>query len=256
MDRIHERIDALESMRKYPETLFFKGDRSLLKRPAVSIVGSRRPTRYASQSAYRIANELSSRGVSVVSGGAMGIDAAAHRGAGAFGTIAVLPCGIDVRYPAINAGLLDEIGEKGLLLSQFEPGFRATAWSFVVRNELVVALGSVLVVAEAEIDSGSMRSVEFAMRMGKKIYVLPHRLGESNGTNRLLYEGKAEAIYDIEDFARSFSQKEPEQKDDPFMRFCAGHPTYEEALEKFGEKLFEAELEGRITVCNGRVMPK
>ncbi len=221
----------------------------------VSIVGSRRPTQYAAQSAYRIANELARRGVAVVSGGAMGIDAAAHRGAGASNTIAVLPCGIDIRYPAVNASLLDDIGENGLLLSQFEPGFRAAPWSFVVRNELVVALGTALVVAEAEPESGSMRSVEFARRMGRKIYALPHRLGESGGTNGLIQNGEAEAIYDIERFADRFAKAEPERVEDPFMIFCAGNPTYEEALEKFGDRLFEAELEGRIKVLNGRVVP-
>ncbi|WP_457592668.1 DNA-processing protein DprA [Hydrogenimonas sp.] len=255
MDRLIEPLPALESMRKYPQRLYFRGRKELLKRKMVSIVGSRRPTQYAAQAAYRIANELAKRGVTVVSGGAMGIDAAAHRGAGPRNSVAVLPCGIDIRYPAVNAALLDAIAAEGVLLSQFEPGFRAAAWSFVVRNELVVALGSALVVAEAEADSGSMRSVEFALKMGKKIYVLPHRLGESEGTNRLLQSGKAEAIYDIDRFAEIFSEREPALEEDAFMRFCAAQPTYEEALEKFGELLFEAELEGRITVCNGRILP-
>ncbi|WP_300366910.1 DNA-processing protein DprA, partial [Hydrogenimonas sp.] len=141
---------------------------------------------------------------------------------------------------------------EGLVLSQFEPDFRATPWSFVVRNEVVVALGEVLVVAQADRESGTMRSVEFAKAMGKKIFVLPHRLGESEGTNDLLKEGAAEAIYDIETFADMFGSGEGE-KDDEFLAFCRTSPSYEEAANRFGERLFEAELEGIIEIRDGRV---
>jgi len=89
----------------------------------------------------------------------------------------VLPCGINIKYPAINKNLLCDIEKQGLLLSQFKKDFKATPWSFVVRNELVVALGDVLIVAEAQLSSGSMRSVEFALKMNKDIFVLPHRVG-------------------------------------------------------------------------------
>lgn len=252
---LQERISELESMRRYPERLYVSGNVELLNRRRVSIVGSRRPTQYAYAAAHRIASALAACGVAVVSGGAMGIDAAAHRGAGAANTIAVLPCGIDLRYPAVNAALLEQISAEGLLISQFEPGFRATPWSFVARNEVVVALSEVLVVAEAQKGSGSMRSVEFAGRMGKKIYVLPHRIGESDGTNALLEEGAAEAIYDIDEFAALFSDGDSKRAEEEFIDFCATHPAYEEVLERFGELLFEAELEGRVAVINGRVIP-
>jgi len=242
-------------MRRYPNRLYISGDTALLERRRVSIVGSRRPTQYASAAAHRIASALARCGVVVVSGGAMGIDTAAHRGAGAANTIAVLPCGIDLRYPAVNAKLLEQISKEGLLMSQFEPGFRATPWSFVARNEIVVALSEVLVVAEAQKGSGSMRSVEFARRMGKKIYVLPHRIGESDGTNALLKEGAAEAIYDIEEFISLFTQGGSSRAGEELIEFCSKHPTYEEVLERFGEELFEAELEGRVSVVNGRVVP-
>ncbi|WP_457598684.1 DNA-processing protein DprA [Hydrogenimonas sp.] len=254
MSLVEFEIPELTGMKKPPRELHYAGNPRLLRRPKISIVGSRRPGRYASMMTHRIAGALARRGVTIVSGAAMGIDAAAHRGAGAERTIAVLPCGIDLRYPALNAKLIDDIAQKGLLLSQFAPDFRAAPWSFVVRNELVVALGDALVVAEADLQSGSMRSVEFARRMGKRIYVLPHRLGESEGTNALLAEGSAEAIFDPEAFAETFSP-ECGAEEDPLLSFCAMHPTYDEALAKFGERLYEAELEGKISVRDGRVMP-
>ena len=132
----------------------------------------------------------------------------------------------------------------------------------VVRNELVVALGDVLIVAEADEGSGSMRSIEFALAQGKEIYVFPQRMGESNATNILLQEGKAKAIYDIDAFVASFTQdmelshyanKVPHAKSNDFLEFCKMNPTYEEALKKYPEKVFEAELSGFIEIRNARV---
>ena len=139
-------------------------------------------------------------------------------------------------------------------MSQFDDDFKATSWSFVVRNELVVALGNVLIVSEAELGSGSMRSIEFALEMGKKIYVLPHRIGESSATNRLLQDGKAEAIYDIANFVTEISGVTYKDKiEDEFIEFCKTSPTYDEAIAKYGEKLFESELDGVIEIRQGRV---
>ena len=254
--RLTEHIKALEAMRRYPETLYYRGNKALLRRPMVSIVGTRRASHYTLHTVRMLAKALASRGVCVVSGGAMGVDAAAHTGAGAANTVAVLGCGADIRYPEVNRPLLEAIEREGLLLSPFEEGFRATHWSFVVRNEIVVALGEVLIVGQAEPQSGSMRSVEYALKMGKPIYVLPHRLGESEGTNRLLREGKAEAIYDIDAFASKFgvAVENTRPKDDLFY-FCQRMPTLDEALAAFGETIYEAELEGRIVIRDGIVMP-
>ena len=251
---IVDEITALNQMKKYPKELFYKGDLSLLERPKVSIVGSRRLSNYTREYTYRLARALASRGVCVVSGAAMGVDTVAHEGAGADNTIAVVANGLDIRYPAINKNLIESIENSGLMLSQFNDGFRATGWSFVVRNELVVALGDSLIVTQAELDSGSMRSVEYALRMGKEIYVLPHRLGESMGTNTLISEGKATAITDIEQFASEFGKAvESEIIKDDFFYFCQTNPTVDETIAKFGERVYESELEGIITIHQGIV---
>lgn len=254
MNSIDFHISELESMKKYPDTLHHKGNIDLLKRRKISIIGSRKPNQYTQQMTHRLASELSRVGMCIVSGGAMGVDAIAHRGAGVDSTIAVLPCGIELRYPAINNALLEGIENNGLTISQFDPSFKATSWSFVVRNELVVALGDVLIVTQADMGSGSMRSVEYALEMGKKIYVLPHRIGESEGTNGLLSDGNAEAIYDINTFVSKFGMVNSEiDKSDPFILFCATRPTYEEAVVKFGDCVFEAEFSGRIVIKNGSI---
>jgi len=251
---IKDNIIALESMKKYPKSLFFKGDLSILSRPKVSIVGTRKPSSYTQQMTHILAKELAKRGVCVVSGGAMGVDAIAHKGASANNTIAVVATGLDIRYPAVNKNLIEEIENNGLVLSQFKAGFRATPWSFVTRNELVVALGDILIVTEADLKSGSMRSVEFALAMKKKIFVLSQRVGESLATNQLLIEGKAEAIYDIEVFASMFGKSVDDgiEKDD-FFYFCQTSPTFDEVVLKFGDRVYEAELEGLISIENGRV---
>lgn len=247
-------IAGLEAMKKAPATLYYKGNPKLLQRPKISIVGTRKPSNYTRDLTLRLAKALSDRGVCIVSGAAMGVDAIAHTGAGTNNTIAVVANGLDIRYPVLNRGLIEKIENEGLLLSQFNDGFQPTNWSFVVRNELVVALGDCLVVTEAELDSGSMRSVEYAQKMGKKIYVLAHRIGESNGTNRLLAQGFAEPIYDVEHFASSFGQLPSCMipKDD-FFYFCQTSPTLDEMISRFGERVYEAELEGSVTIQGGIV---
>jgi DNA processing protein len=258
MTLVQGKISELSSMKSYPSQLYFDGNIELLKKIKVSIVGSRKPSKYSRQIVQKLASYLSKSGVCVVSGGAMGIDAVAHSSAGTSNTISVLPCGIDARYPAINNNLLNDIQKNGLLLSQFDIGFKATPWSFVVRNELVVALGDVLVVGEAELDSGTMRSVEFALKMGKKIYVLPQRIGESEATNQLLKDKKVQAIYDIDEFVTQFStctNIHVEDKKDIFYEFCTTNPTYDDVLKKFPDRVFEAELNGEIEIVNGRVLP-
>jgi DNA processing protein len=254
-DRILPELPAeFAGLKRAPEKIWYRGKPALLNRPKVSIVGTRRPSAYTRTMTRQLAHELARRGVVIVSGAAMGVDAIAHEGAGASRTIAVLGTGIDLRYPAVNAPLIEAIEKEGLLLSRFEPGFRATGWSFVVRNELVVALGEVLVITEADEGSGSMRSAEIALRMGKEIYVLPHRLGESAGTRRLLREGLAKAIDSLESFAESFgSVPGRELPADEFFYFCQRNPTVEEAVSRFGERVYEAELTGEIEIRDGKV---
>lgn len=244
-------------MKAYPKELFYDGDISLLDREKISIVGSRKPSKYSRLQIQNLASKLSKIGVCIVSGGAMGIDAVAHYGASSSNTISVLPCGIDIRYPAVNKNLLNDIQKNGLLLSQFKDKDKSRPYTFVLRNELVVALGKVLVVGEADLGSGTMRSVEFALKMGKDIYVLAQRVGESIGTNKLLSDAKAKAIYDIDEFINIIFphlKQNSNVNDSEFLKFCKTNPTYDEALARYPHKIFEAELSGEIKILNSRVI--
>jgi len=247
-------IEALESMKKYPEKLFYLGNLDLLKRQKISIVGSRKPNQYAREFTYQLALKLSNAGIYIVSGGAIGIDAIAHKAAGSANTIMIAATGLDKKYPAINAKLIEDIQTQGLVLSQFSEGSPSTKYNFVLRNELVVALGDVLIVSYADLNSGTMRSVEYALKMGKEVYVLAHRIGESEATNRLLSESKVKAIYDIDAFVSQFGVTKTENPlRDEFLDYCKSSPTYEEVLKKFPSRVFEAELSGEIMIKNAKV---
>jgi len=245
---------ALSTLQKRPEKLFYEGDPSLLEAPMVSIVGTRRPRAYTKERTTQIARAFSQIGYVVVSGAAMGVDALAHRGAFPR-TVAVMANSLDIHYPAVNRTLIQDMYEKALALSEYESGTQATRYSFVVRNRIVVALGSFLIITEADEKSGTMRSAEIATALGKKIYVLPHRLGESEGTQRLLREGLAEPIYDIDAFVAQFGEKSGQLSEDPLLAFCQNHPTVSEAVAKFGEQVYSYELEGKVTIKNLKVYP-
>jgi len=247
-------IPALDAMKKYPKELFCIGNVELLTRLKISIVGSRKPNQYARQLTHEISSKLSQAGVCIVSGGAIGVDAICHKAAGANNTIMVAGTGLDKRYPAINRNIIDNIEKEGLVLSQFQAGVPSNKYNFPLRNELVVALGDILIVTYADINSGTMRSVEYALKMGKEIYVLPHRIGESDGTNKLLNQGLAKAIYDIDEFVAKFGDvKQRNIVKDEFLEYCKTNPTYDEAISKFGAKVFEYELSGKISIKFGKI---
>lgn len=250
-----EVLDILPSefsqLNDIPTQIFYRGNPDLLNRTKVSIVGSRKAYPYSRTVITSLSNELAKREVCVISGGAMGIDATAHEGAFP-NTIAVLANGLDIVYPKVNKKLLHKMSMDSLLISEYADTVEAKPYSFVRRNRLVVALGEVLVLAQADLNSGSMRSVDYALEMGKKIYVLPHRLGESEGSMKLLHEKKAELITDIKAFADMFGKVN--EDNDEFLSFCKKEPSYEEALAFDAQKLFEYELGAKIKVVAGKVL--
>lgn len=245
-------FDALKGMKNVPSPLYFIGNIELLRRPRISIVGSRKPLNYTKNYTHLFAQKLSQAGICIVSGGAMGVDGIAHSAAGVENTIMVSGTGLDVRYPSVNQNLIKEIETKGLVLSQFKMGEPSLKWNFPLRNELIVALGEVLIVTQADLNSGTMHSVSYARKMGKKIYVLPHRLGESEGTNSLLAQGLAEALFDVDDLIAQYGNETLTCKDD-FLSYCDTFPLYQEAIAMYGQKVFEYECLGKIVIENGRI---
>lgn len=252
-NKINFHIKELDYMKKYPEEIYYKGNLSLLKRKKISIVGTRKPNSYANQLTYKISNELAKRDIVIVSGAAIGIDAISHKAAQSHNTIAVVANGLDIKYPAINSKLINSIENDGLVLSTYKDGIKARNYTFVHRNELVVALADVLIVTQADEDSGTLTSINYALEMGKKVYTIPHRLNESKGTQKLIEEGLIEPIYNLEKFFNSFGVIKEETNE--LSKYINSFPLYENALKKYKDKIFELELEGKITVENGYIKP-
>src|SRR6266852_3700173 len=176
-----------------PPTLYVRGAVTVDDALALAIVGARDATPYGVEVAERLAGELGARGVTIVSGLARGIDAAAHRGALDAGgrTLAVLGCGIDVVYPPENRALARAIEAQGALVSQFARGAPALAGHFPARNRTLAGLCLGVVVVEAAERSGALITAGFAGDLGREVFAVPGRItsATSAGTNRLIQDG-------------------------------------------------------------------
>jgi DNA processing protein len=191
---------ALHELPDAPPVLWVRGGTQrlteLLSESCVAIVGTRRPSAYGVEVAEQLARGLSASGVSVISGLALGIDAAAHRGALAAvkpRTIAVLGSGADVVYPRANRALYDSIAARGAVVSESPPGRRPFRWTFPARNRIMAALSALTIVVEASDPSGSLITAAFAADLGRGVAAVPGRVTATSaaGTNRLLRDGAA-----------------------------------------------------------------
>jgi DNA processing protein len=178
-----------------PPVVFFAGDLDVLGGPRVAIVGTRRCTRYGRDVAVELGRGLASAGVAVVSGLALGIDAAAHVGALGAGAppIAVVGSGLDVAYPPANRALWARVAQEGVVLSEAALGAAPVAWRFPARNRLIAALADVVVVVESHERGGSLSTVTEATKRDRPVLAVPGpiRSPASAGTNRLLADGCA-----------------------------------------------------------------
>jgi DNA processing protein len=187
--------ELLRQIHDPPKALFLRGrgDVGLLSRPAVAIVGARACSAYGAQVARMLGRELAAVGLVVVSGLARGVDAEAHRGAlEADGiTVAVLGCGIDRDYPAAHAELARRIGERGLVVSEYEPSVEPAPWRFPARNRIIAGLAAATVIVEARERSGALITADFALEDGRDVFAVPGEItgALATGTNRLLRQG-------------------------------------------------------------------
>jgi len=178
-----------------PPVLFAVGRVELLNRPAVAIVGSRNATQQGVENAEGFAAALARAGVTVVSGLALGIDGAAHRGAlaadGDASTIAVVGTGADVVYPASHRALTHEIHEHGLLVSELPLGTPAIAHNFPRRNRLIAGLARGVLVVEAALRSGSLITARLAAEAGREVFAIPGSIHSplARGCHRLIRDG-------------------------------------------------------------------
>lgn len=193
----------LRALADAPEVLYVRGDDTLLAETAVAVVGARRATGFGLEMGERLGAGLGAAGVVVVSGCALGIDAAAHRGALEMGggTIAVLAGGHDVAVPPSNRGLAARIlEERGCIAGEFPDGVPVARWSFPRRNRIIAGLARVVVVVEAARRSGALITARHALAAGREVMVVPgHPLQpEYAGSNELLADG-AHPVLRVED---------------------------------------------------------
>ena len=181
--------ERLKELSDPPQTLWWTGDWSVTARPLVAVVGTRRATSYGLRVTREIAGALARGGACIVSGMALGIDAAAHRAALEAGgtTIAVLGNGVDVPYPRSHAGLHREIIERGLVISEMPPGSHSHRGSFVKRNRIIAAIAGTTIVVEAPFGSGAISTAKAALDLGRDLGAVPGPIDspQSQGVNEL-----------------------------------------------------------------------
>ena len=271
---------ALRSIPDPPQRLYCRGDPAALDRPAGAIVGSRRCTRQGRETAFALARGLMAQGVSVVSGLAFGIDAAAHRGALAAcsdrsalpalrqpATIAVLGSGLDNIYPRVHAGLAAEIvAAGGAVLSEHEHDEGPRKHHFPARNRIVSGLCLGVVIVEASDKSGSLITARLALEQGRDVMAVPSLVSSplSAGCHRLIRQGAAlveQTEHVLEALALEWSQPETrtvESTDVVFEAVGAAITSVDEIIAATGlpvegvlERLTELEIDGLVGAHGG-----
>lgn len=192
---------ALAALDPPPPVIWTRGDVRLLDRRTVAIVGARVASAAGQRFARGLAAELGAAGHAIVSGMARGIDAAAHEGALATGTVAVLAGGVDDIYPPEHRGLYARIVETGCVVAESEPGRTAVARDFPRRNRIIAGLARAVVVVEAEFRSGSLITARLANEQGREVLAVPGSPLDprAKGTNDLIRQGAAicEGVEDV-----------------------------------------------------------
>jgi len=185
--------DLLRTIPTPPMVLYVKGSLSTLKAPALGMVGSRAATDYGKEVAHRFARSLARQGFVIISGLALGIDAAAHEGAIAANgkTVGVLGCGLDREYPPENKELARAIAASGALISEYPLGTPPDSFRFPARNRIISGLALGVLVVEASKRSGSLITAQHALDQGREVFAVPGRVDsiKSVGTHWLLQQG-------------------------------------------------------------------
>jgi len=261
----------LASIYDPPLVLWVGGDLDALLAPSVAMVGARAATPGGCETARWLAADLAAAGITIVSGLARGIDAAAHTGALQAGrTVAVLGTGVDRVYPAAHAGLARNVAASGALVTEFVPGTAPHAHHFPMRNRIISGLCAAVVVVEAAEKSGSLITARCGLEQGRDVMAVPGavRPGRNRGAHALIRDGArlVESAADVLDEigwpARprpSASPAAPEERDALLAAMPLGEPVHLEQLASVLQaapagllaRLSELEVAGRITRAAG-----
>lgn len=253
-----------------PAVLFYKGQPPVWEK-TIAVVGMRKATPYGTETASRISRDLAKAGVTVVSGGARGIDSASHEGAlaGQTPTVVVLACGLDKVYPPENKNLFQEvICTGGTLISEYPPGTPPLGRQFPARNRIIAGMSRGILVVEAAERSGALITSDFALEEGRDVFAVPGNiwLPSSKGTNQLLRNGAfcCTSAKDIlseynwlseETTAKEATYQELTLEEEVVYRFCCieDEVTTEEilvqsgmAVAKISTLLLQLQLKGYI----------
>jgi DNA processing protein len=190
----HKYLQVLTHIFTPPKAIFFTGVLPQERLPTVAIVGTRKPTPYGKEVAHRLAYDLASRGVIVVSGLALGIDAIVHKAALEAGgtTLAILANSVDSIYPRSHEQLASEILSKGgAIMSEYEPPTSPRNYQFLARNRIVSGLSDAIIIVEAAARSGTLSTAARALEQGREVFVVPGNITSplSAGCNSLLKQG-------------------------------------------------------------------
>ena len=254
-----------------PLLLYVQGDASRLSRASVAVVGSRNPTPQGAENARAFATALSARGLVVVSGLALGIDAAAHEGAlmAAAGTVAVVGTGLDRVYPARHRALAQRIAAHGALVSEYAPGTPPLAEHFPQRNRIIAGLSQGTLVVEAALQSGSLITARLASECGREVFAIPGSIHspQSKGCHALLKQGAklVETAQDIVEeliadaSAQATLPLSPTPPHDPLLEALGNDPvTIDALMARTGQSapelsglLLNLELEGQVARLPG-----
>lgn len=203
---------ALKNIYAPPPVIYIKGNLLKSDEKAISIVGTRKASHYGKEIARKLAYELAALGITIVSGMATGIDAAAHNGALEAGgrTLAVFGCGVDVIYPSINKQLAEKIETSGALVSEFPMGADPDKGSFPRRNRVIAGLSMGTIVIEGHYTSGAMITAKYALDQGREVFAVPGNveLDQSKGPHWLIKNG-AKLVESVDDVLEEFNMTRP-----------------------------------------------
>lgn len=234
-------------LKKPPKTIWVEGDTSLLEKPALAIVGSRKSTLYGEKIAKLFATQISKQGIVIVSGLAVGIDTIAHTySKNTLGnTIAVIGSGLNKIYPEENIKLAKEIIDGGgCLLSEYEPDEKVNMRNFPKRNRLICALSEGIFVVEADYRSGSKLTGNLGLKYDKKVFCVPRNIGELRGwgTNLLIQEGAKLVLSPgdiLEEYGIKYDKKEELEQIYEKKKKIKIKPEYKELYNLITEKPIE-----------------
>lgn len=252
-----------------PALLYAKGRLELLEQPAIAIVGSRNATPQGEKTAEEFAHALSDCGYCIVSGLALGIDGASHRGAlqGRASTIAAVGTGLDIVYPARHRELARSIAQQGLLLSEFPLGTASLAQNFPRRNRIISGLSRGCLVVEANVHSGSLITARLAAEQGREVFAIPGSIHspQSKGCHQLIRQG-AKLVDSIQHIleelgtaAAPATAPQPDAEEDPLLAQMGFDPVGMDTLiarsgltsESLSAMLLLLEMEGKVASLPG-----